>query len=52
MTIRRRDVLGLLAASASAAGMPSFTHAATSESDPAVADSGLFTQDWFLESFF
>lgn len=51
MTVRRRDVLGLLAASASAAGMPSIAHAATSRSDPAVADSGLFTQDWFLESF-
>lgn len=51
MTISRRDILGALAVSASAAGMPSFANAATSGSDPAVADNGLFTQDWFLESF-
>ena len=52
MTVSRRDVLGMLAASGTAVSVPSVANAAVSGKDPAVADNGLFTQDWFLETFF
>ena len=51
MTVNRRDILGLLALSGASTAIPTLLRAAgTGEAE--VGDNGLFTQDWFLESFF
>ncbi len=49
MTISRRDIFGLLALSGASTIAPSVLKAAGGEAR--VGDNGLFTQDWFLESF-
>lgn len=51
MTINRRDILGLLALSGASTALPTLLRAAQT-SEVNVGDNGLFTQDWFLESFF
>ena len=50
MTVTRRDIFGLLALSGAATIAPSVLKAAAGEAE--VGDNGLFTQDWFLETFF
>ena len=50
MTVTRRDICGLLALSGAATIAPAVLKAAGGEAE--VGDNGLFTQDWFLETFF
>lgn len=51
MPVSRRDILALLGVSGVTAAMPIIASAAES-GEVKTADSGLFTQDWFLETFF
>lgn len=50
MTFTRRDMFGLLALSGATITAPQIVRAATG-GEARVADNGLFTQDWFLETF-
>jgi thioredoxin-related protein len=50
MTVTRRDIFGLLAISGAATIAPSALKAAGGDAE--VGDNGLFTQEWFLETFF
>lgn len=52
MTTTRRNFLGLVAAAGTALQAPRLARAAGEGVTPAVGENGLFTQDWFLESFF